>query len=186
VHSESNSSISLLLAGLILKLSIYGLIRFILSIFYLSLLFLTTLLLTLTLLGVLIIASSCFRYFDLKKIIAFSSILHLNLVLVSLLSFNSCGLLSGMFISLSHSFSSIALFLLAGLLINKTYSRYIDSIFMLDLILRVLLVLFLLANLNVPGSINFIGELLSLISIISIDTLFIIFFLFTSFLSSLL
>ena len=53
-----------------------------------------------------IILLSCFRYFDLKKIIAFSSILHLNLVLVSCLSFNSCGLLSGIFISLSHSFSS--------------------------------------------------------------------------------
>ena len=141
VHSESNSSISLLLAGLILKLSIYGLIRFILSTFYLSLQFLTTFLLIFTLLGVLIITCSCFRYFDLKKIIAFSSILHLNLVLVSCLSFNSCGLLSGIFISLSHSFSSIALFLLAGLLINKTYSRYIDSIFMLDLILRAILVL---------------------------------------------
>jgi NADH:ubiquinone oxidoreductase subunit 4 (subunit M) len=193
VHSESNSSISLLLAGLILKLSIYGLIRFILSTFYLSLQFLTTFLLIFTLLGVLIITCSCFRYFDLKKIIAFSSILHLNLVLVlhlnlvlvSCLSFNSCGLLSGIFISLSHSFSSIALFLLAGLLINKTYSRYIDSIFMLDLILRAILVLFILANLNVPGSINFIGEILSLISILSIDTFYIIFFLFTSFLSSL-
>ena len=64
VHSESNSSISLLLAGLILKLSIYGLIRFILSTFYLSLQFLTTFLLTFTLLGVLIITCSCFRYFD--------------------------------------------------------------------------------------------------------------------------
>jgi len=185
VHSESNSSISLLLAGLILKLSIYGLIRFILSTFYLSLQFLTTFLLIFTLLGVLIITCSCFRYFDLKKIIAFSSILHLNLVLVSCLSFNSCGLLSGIFISLSHSFSSIALFLLAGLLINKTYSRYIDSIFMLDLILRAILVLFILANLNVPGSINFIGEILSLISILSIDTFYIIFFLFIAFLSSL-
>jgi len=66
VHSESNSSISLLLAGLILKLSIYGLMRFLLSTFYISLLFLTALLLSLTLLGVLIIACSCFRYFDLK------------------------------------------------------------------------------------------------------------------------
>ena len=71
-----------------------------------------------------------------------------------------------------------------GLLINKTYSRYIDSIFMLDFIIRSILILFILSNLNVPGSINFIGELLSFISIISIDSFYIIIFLFTSFLNS--
>lgn len=75
---------------------------------------------------------------------------------------------------------------MAGLLINKTYSRYIDSIFMLDLILRAILILFILANLNVPGSINFIGEILSLISILSIDTFYIIFFLFTSLLGNII
>lgn len=110
--------------------------------------------------------------------------MHLNLVLVSCLSFNSCGLLSGIFISLSHSFSSIALFLLSGLIINKTYSRYLDSIFMLDFIIRSILILFILSNLNIPGSINFIGELLSFISIISIDSFYIIIFLFISYLSS--
>jgi len=155
-----------------------------LSTFFLSLHFLSSLLLTITLFGLLIITCSCFRYFDLKKIIAFSSILHLNLVLISMLSFNSCGLLSGIFISFSHSFSSISLFLFIGLIINKTYSRYIDSIFMLDIIIRALLMLFILSNLNVPGSINFIGELLSFISIFSIDTFYVIFFLFTSFLNS--
>jgi len=57
---------------------------------------------------------------------------------------------------------------------------------MLDLIFRLIFILFILANLNVPGSINFMGEILSLISIISIDTIYIIFFLLISFLSSLL
>ena len=186
VHSESNSSISLVLAGLILKLSIYGLARFLLSTFFLSLQFAAAFLLTFTVLGALVIACSCFRYFDLKKLIAFSSIMHLNLALASLLSLNSCGLLSGMFISLSHSFSSVALFLLAGLLINKTYSRYTDSIFMLDLTLRLMFVLFVLANLNVPGSVNFLGDLLSLTAVASIDPFFLLSFLFSSFLSSLL
>lgn len=186
VHSESNSSISLLLAGLILKLSIYGLIRFTLSTFYLPLQFFLPVLLSCTLFGLLIVACSCFRYFDLKKIIAFSSILHLNLSFASLLSFNSCGLLSGIFISLSHSFSSVGLFLLAGLVINKTYSRYLDSIFMLDFALRLLFALFVLANLNIPGSANFLGELLSLVAAFSIGTFYAAFFLLTSFISSLL
>ena len=144
-----------------------------------------TFLLTVSLLGCLIITCSCFRVFDVKKIIAYSSIIHLNLCFVSCLSFNSIGILSAIFISLSHSFSSIALFLLAGLLINKTYSRYIDSLYMLDFSLRFIFLLFILANLNFPGSINFVGEVLSLTSILSIDAFYTIFFLFISILSSL-
>lgn len=186
VHSESNSSLSLLLAGLVLKLSIYGLTRFMLSSFYLCFQFLAAAVLSLTVLGAVVITCSCFRFFDLKKLIAFSSILHLNLALASLFSLNSCGMLSGILMSLSHSLSSVALFLFAGLLINKTYSRYIDSIFMLDLVLRSVLVFFVLANLSLPGSINFCGELLSLTALVSIDAIVVGCFLLLSFLSNLL
>ena len=74
--------------------------------------------------GVIIVSCSCFRYFDLKKIIAFSSILHLNLTLVSIYSLSSIGLLCGILTSISHGFSSVSLFLFGGVLMNKTYSRY--------------------------------------------------------------
>jgi NADH:ubiquinone oxidoreductase subunit 4 (subunit M) len=85
---------------------------------------------------------------------------------------------------LSHSFSSIALFLLIGLIINKTYSRYIDSIYFLSLSYRIFLFIFILANLSIPGSLNFIGELLAFISVLSIDYIYIIVFLFISILGA--
>ena len=70
-----NTSISLFLAGLLSKLSIFGIIKFILCTFYLSLRFLSSILIYIILIGIVIINSSYFRYYDLKKIIALSSIL---------------------------------------------------------------------------------------------------------------
>jgi len=151
----------------------------------LSLRFLSSIFIYVILIGVVIINSSYFRYYDLKKIIALSSILHLNLTFQSMLSLNSSGIYCAIVISLSHSLSSIGLFLFMGLLMNKSYTRLCDAFFFISSILRVLLLFFLLANNSFPGSINFIGEIFALLSIISIDVLFSLFFLFLSFLSTL-
>jgi len=110
--------------------------------------------------------------------------LHLNLTLVSLYSLNSIGVLCGIVTSISHGFSSFGLFLFAGLLINKTYSRYLDSFFFIDAILRGLLLLLIIGNLSFPGSFNFVGEILALISIVSIDSFFCFSFLLSSFFST--
>jgi len=131
--------------------------------------FLSSFIIVLTIIGILIITCSLFRYFDLKKIIALSSIIHLNTALISLFSLSSSGLLASIIISFSHSLSSVALFLFTGLLINKTYSRYLDSINFLYIGARAVLLLIILANLSFPGSINFISELLALIALYSID-----------------
>ena len=64
---------------------------------------------------------------DIKKIIGFSSILHLNIILVCLLLINYISILSGIIISITHGFCSIGLFIIGGLLINKSYSRYMDN-----------------------------------------------------------
>ena len=77
-YCEANTLILLFLAGLLSKLSIFGIIKFILCTFYLSLRFLSSILIYIILIGIVIINSSYFRYYDLKKIIALSLILHLN------------------------------------------------------------------------------------------------------------
>ena len=148
VHTETSTSGSVILAGILLKMGIYGLIRFVLSSFFLSLRLLSSFIISFTLIGIIITFSSCFRYFDLKKIIAFSSILHLNFSLISILSMNSSSILSGIFISVSHGFSSISSSLIIGLLINKTYSRYLDNFFFINTQLRGLLLFLLPSNLR--------------------------------------
>ena len=172
VHCEANSSISLFLAGLLLKLGLFGMLRFILCSFFLVLGFLCSFVISFSVISLIIVSRSCFRYFDLKKIIAFTPILHLNLTLVPIYSLSSIGLLCGILTSISHGFSSVSSFLFGGVLINKTYSRYFDSLFYIDSIFRGLFLFFLLANPSFPGSFNSLGEILALISINFIDIFF--------------
>ena len=160
-------------------------IRYILSTFYLSLRFLSSILIIVILIGLTIIICSYFRYYDLKKTIALSSILHLNFSFHCLLSLNSSGIYCGIVIPLSHSLPSIAPSLFMGLLINKTNTRLLDAFGFISSILRLLLLFFLLSNNSFPSSINPIAEIVAFLSYISIDVLFSLFFLFLSFLSTL-
>jgi len=73
----------------------------------------------------------------------------------------------------------------AGVIINNTYSRFIDSLFFIDTILRFLLLAFILFNLSFPLTFNFIGELIMFTSIISIYLYYSIIILFSSYTSTL-
>ena len=184
VHCESNSAISLLLAGLLLKLGVFGIVRFILVSFYFSLRFLSSFILSLSVIGIFLASCSSFRYFDTKKIIAFSSIIHLNLSLGSIVCMNGLSVLCGILTSIAHAMSSSGLFLFAGLLINKTYSRYLDSLFFVDQFTRFSFFILCLANLSFALSFNFVGEIYALIGLFSIDSLWFVLFLFNLFLAT--
>jgi NADH:ubiquinone oxidoreductase subunit 4 (subunit M) len=112
VHCEVNTSISLFLAGLLLKLGVYGILRFIFSSLFFCMIFFSRFVLSFSLMGLFIVFGAIFRCFDIKKIIGFSSILHLNFVLVSFNLLNSFSLLSGIITSSSHGFCSVGLFLI--------------------------------------------------------------------------
>lgn len=183
VHSESSTSISLLLAGLMLKLGIFGLIRFVIPILYLSYIYLISLLVLLLAFGCIIVSSNSLLYEDVKKIIALSSVAHMNLTCSSILSLNSNGFYSAHITSISHAFSSIALFLFSGFLYIKTQSRLLDSFWFLDYFLRVVLLLLLLSNLSFPSTINFIAEFTALIAIIILDSYLLLFLFIPSIIS---
>ena len=185
VHCEGNISISLYLAGLLLKLSIFSINRYIWCSFILSVLYLLVLTMYFILIGVIIIHSSYFRYYDLKKSIALSTILHLNLLLYSLLCLNSSGLYCIIMITLCHSLSTIGLFSFIWLLIDKTNIRLLDTFLSVSSTLRLIILFFILANNSFPCSINYIGEIFVLLAIISIDVLFTLVFLLVTFLSTL-
>lgn len=183
VHCEANSSISLLLAGLLLKLGIFGILRFIIVVI-LIIMFSDAFIFSLILISIYLISCSSYRYYDLKKMIAFSSILHLNFSFVSILCINGIGVLCGIITSIAHSLSSSSLFFLVGNIINKTYSRYWDSFLFIDWITRLLLLFFILGNLSFAISLNFVGEIFALIGLFSIDYLWLIFYLLSCFLST--
>ena len=181
MHTEANTSISVILAGLILKLGIFGIMRYCYVTFDLFFSVLNSGLLTLTLIIFFIVMCSFFRFAtDLKKIIAFSSIVHLNLTFAALITLNSAGILTAIITSFAHGLSSVGLFLFVGAIISRTYSRQIDSLFFLDTQTRCILLLLLLCNLSFPLTLNFIGELLSVVSLISVSSFFALVFMLSS------
>jgi NADH:ubiquinone oxidoreductase subunit 4 (subunit M) len=187
VHCEANTSISVILAGLILKLGIFGIMRYCYITFDLFFSILNSGLLTLTLIIILVIMCSFFRFVtDLKKIIAFSSVVHLNLTFSALITLNNSGILTAIITSFAHGLSSVGLFIFVGTVISRTYTRNIDSLFFLDFQSRCLLLFLLLCNLSFPATLNFYGEILSVVSLISISSFYVIVFMITSLVFTLL
>ena len=169
VHSESSTSISLILAGLILKLGIYAILRYVIPLLYMGLRYLCCLFLILGILGIILVLSSLYLHLDYKIIIALYSVSHMNLTTASIFTLCYSGFLCGIITSIAHGFSSISLFLFVGFLINKTLIRFLDSLWWISSYLRIMLFLLFLSNISFPGSINFIGEILAFLSLSYLD-----------------
>ena len=112
VHTETYTSGSVILAGILLKLGVYGFIRF--SFFPIGIKYWSPVMFTLTLMGIILPSINVLAQYDLKKIIAYSSISHMNVGIASWSTFSSWGNMACFFISVAHGLSSSFLFLFAG------------------------------------------------------------------------
>jgi len=111
-----------------LKLGIFAILRFVFPLFYMGLRYLSPILLSLPFIGIILALTSMFLQLDYKIIIALSSVAHMNLTAASIFTFSSYSVPCGIITSIGHGFSSISLFLFAGFLMNKTLSRFLDSL----------------------------------------------------------
>ena len=164
-HVEAPTVGSVLLAGILLKLGVYGFLRFSLNLFPEASLFFSPLVYLLSVIGVIYASLSAIRQTDLKRIIAYSSVAHMNLVTLGIFSFNVIGLEGSILQSISHGFVSGAMFLLVGILYDRYHSRllyYYGGIVHMMPIYSVLLLIFTMANIALPGTSSFVGEFLLL------------------------
>lgn len=119
-----------------------------------------------------------FRQIDLKKIIAYSSVAHMNLVVAGLFSLNITGIMGSIFLMLAHGVVSGALFLLVGVLYERFHTRlirYYGGVVQIMPLFAINFFFFNLANMGLPGTFNFIGELLIFIGLFQIHPILVLF-----------
>lgn len=165
-HVEAPTVGSIILAGILLKIGVYGFIRFNIGLFYDASLFFAPIVSILSLIGIIYTSFTAIRQTDLKRVIAYSSIAHMNLVVLGLFSFNTVGFEGAIFQSISHGFVAGALFLLVGILYDRYHSRlliYYSGLVHIMPIYAGCFLFFTMANIALPGTSSFIGEFLLLL-----------------------
>nr|YP_010636267.1 NADH dehydrogenase subunit 4 [Xeruca formosensis]WBQ48736.1 NADH dehydrogenase subunit 4 [Xeruca formosensis] len=168
-HVEAPVAGSMILAGVLLKLGGYGLIRVLILFQKVSMKF-SWLWVSISLLGGVIVSLMCLRQVDMKSLIAYSSVVHMSLVLCGLMIFSWWGLMGSVVVMVGHGLCSSGLFCLANMVYERVGSR---SLFiskgMLSFMPSMGLWWFLLSvsNMAAPPSLNLLGEINLIISLIS-------------------
>ena len=118
--------------------------------------------------GIFYASLTTLRQIDLKKIIAYSSVIHMNYLIFGLFSYNLEGFMGSLILMVAHGFVSGGLFVCVGILYERYHTRLKKPYGGLNLFMPIFSIFFLiltLANISFPGSINFIGEFLVLLSL---------------------
>lgn len=175
-HVEAPVAGSMILAGIILKLGGYGLIRLIVLFLVIGL-ELNLYFISLSLIGGLIISLVCLRQSDIKSLIAYSSVAHIGLAFRGVLSLNRWGYRGCLIIIVAHGLCSSGLFCLANINYERLMSRrlYLNK-GLINIIPSLSLWWFLLVSSNIaaPPSLNLLGEIILINSILSLNKINII------------
>src|SRR6195952_2037622 len=165
-HVESPLGGSIILAAIVLKLSLYGVLRLILPIIPKASINYTFIVYIIGVITIIYASISTLRTIDIKELIAYSSVSHAAVYLLGIFSNNIQGLEGGILLGLGHGFVSSGLFICAGgILYDRSHTRLISiyrGIAQLMPLFSILFFILCLSNAGTPLSLNFIGEFMSL------------------------
>ena len=165
-HVESPLSGSIILAGIVLKLSLYGILRLMLPLLPKACLNYTYIIYLIGVITIIYASISTLRTIDVKELIAYSSVSHAAVYLIGVFSNTIQGIEGGITLGLAHGFVSSGLFIcVGGVLYDRSSTRlitYYRGMAQLMPLFSIVLFILCLGNCGVPLTLNFVGEFLSL------------------------
>lgn len=164
-HVEAPTIGSVILAGILLKMGGYGILRFVIPLFPFANDFYLPFVFTISTIAVLYTSLTAIRQIDLKKIIAYASVSHMNLVILGLFNYTTLGVLGSVFLMISHGIVSSGLFFCVGVLYDRYHTRllrYYGGLVYVMPVFTLCFFLLILSNFSFPGTSNFIGEFMVL------------------------
>jgi NADH-quinone oxidoreductase subunit M len=172
-HVEAPTAGSVILAGVLLKFGGYGFLRFSLPMFPDATVLFTPLIFALSIIAIIYTSLVALAQEDMKKLIAYSSVAHMGFVTVGIFTLTVQGIEGAIYIMLGHGIVSAALFLIVGVVYDRTHSRDIETYG--GLVHRMpayalTFMIFMMASVGLPGTGGFIGEFLVLVGIFQVNT----------------
>lgn len=167
-HVEAPTEGSVLLAGVLLKLGSYGFLRFLMPLFPNSTYYFSPLVILISCLGIFYTSFVTLKQIDIKRIIAYSSVSHMNVCILGLFSFHSLGIAGSIHLMIAHGLVSGGLFFLVGMLYNRYHTKllkYYSGLVYTMPLFSFFLFVFIVGNISFPLTSNFIGEFLIIVSL---------------------
>jgi len=165
-HVEAPTAGSVILAAILLKMGGYGFLRFSLPMFPAASHDFAPLIFALSTIAIIYTSLVALMQEDIKKLIAYSSVAHMGFVTMGIFAGTTQGVAGGMFQMISHGIVSGALFLCVGIIYDRMHTREIAAygglVNRMPLYAMVLMV-FTMANIGLPGTSGFVGEFMTLI-----------------------
>lgn len=177
---------SIILAGVLLKLGGYGLIR-VGIFFFMKIYFVRRYFFSLSLLGMFYVGLLCCRLNDFKSLVAYSSVAHIGMVICGILTFYMWGYIGGVILIISHGLASSGLFCIVNIYYERLNRRrfFINKgLILLFPVISLLIFILAAANIAAPPSINLLSEIFLMGRILSYDLLIILVFPVGSFLGA--
>lgn len=172
-HVEAPTAGSVILAGVLLKMGVYGYLRIAIPFFPQAVIYLQWYLMAIAAFGVVYGALVAMVQPDIKKLIAYSSVSHMGIVMLGVFSLNQTAMTGGMYQMLNHAISTGGLFLLVGMVYDRTHTRLIKDYSGLAKLMPVFTVFFLIitfSSIAVPTTNGFVGEFLALLGSFQVDS----------------
>src|SRR3990172_4038260 len=165
-HTEAPTPGSVVLAAVLLKMGTYGFLRFLLPLFPEASRQFAPLLVTLAIIGILYGAAVSWAQRDMKRLVAMSSVSHLGFVTLGTFALTVEGLQGSLLQMVNHGISTGGLFLLVGVLYDRTHSHRLDDYGGVAALMprfAVIATIIMLSSMGLPGTNGFVGEFLILL-----------------------